>query len=279
MGNIEKKRLNGVLKFLNIRLYDLSDERRREIAWNLGLFSGLLFGDMSSDIIEDDLVCSPEGNPGQEGLLTELVDNLDHIQAYLKVVLDSLLQEYRKGERFFDEHRASYFPVGLDLFKLFEIECPVTVTVRVLTKSKLSAFLNENGRPELIYSFPEGEEFREAPTGVEILPSRRVKGMLFLFLDLFRGIRLSEMRQCKECSSWFVPLTARKAKYCDHNCSSRHVMRTTRAKLKANDPAAFLDHKAKERARSQKSYYGKFEKGGQKIKKPAQRQKKEEEGI
>jgi hypothetical protein len=270
MRNIEKKRLNGVLKFLNTELVNLSPREDLEIAWNLGLFSGFLYGDLSSDIIEDGVILDPEYNPGPEDhLLTEIADNLPHIQAYLNLMLDSILEEYGKAEFLFQKNKESYFPVGLDLFKLFEFQCPVTVTVRVLMKIKVNAFLNEKGRPQVIYSFQEGQQFREAYTGVEVLPSSQLNGIPYLFLHLLRGIRLSEIRQCRECGARFVPLTARKAEFCGHKCSSRYGMRSTREKLRAENPLAFKEHKAKERARSKKSYYGKFEKGGQKIKRPS----------
>jgi hypothetical protein len=77
------------------------------------------------------------------------------------------------------------------------------------------------------------------------------------FAKLINGIEMHVLGKCLECGEWFLNFSLREKKYCSHNCASKSLARSRKARWPSKDYDAYLK---KQRETMKKRYKAKRKK-------------------
>jgi hypothetical protein len=169
--------------------------------------------------------------------LREFFGGITHRMEELKAYQDD------KGR---PDAEAEFYPQ----FEMLDLDMKITVRVR----SQIPH--------DVLRHDEEGATVRPKPNAIDEAPfelaihanSGPEETLLFHFLRSFDNVRIGALRQCLECTKWFVHESRRRRLYCTAKCASRKIHRDRRAKMKRENPTAYQEELRKGAIRAHRSY-------------------------
>jgi predicted nucleic acid-binding Zn ribbon protein len=261
MEEFKKLKIEWYLYFLNI---DLDKEPVGEII-NLIRKMKLIFGRPLHDSFEE---------------LYRFVDDVDKVRALLSENLEEIKRLQRELRNRLEKLRAKYhellsIPKGENLLRRLNLAEINNLMVLDNMSIAVNCELRIRSRPRIQRSRKKRREWiatlgtnliSSSPLEfTEILP-RNDNGFLLNLFQALDGVHIASIKQCEECSNWFLQAGERERFFCSDQCRIKNRNRNRRKEIKAKHPRKYKLYKESGKRRARASYERRVQKGNPNIK-------------
>jgi hypothetical protein len=251
------KQVQWFLKFLDADLDALPySEKNKLVTDTLNILMGissLLFGDGSADNL------LPAGRFDE----FKAIDRLGHewmqgqqlkaCQERLRKFFDGVSEQLKRSKKYAEEGWTSKTDFE-NFFSLGQVESALRMRIETRMIPWEVKLKNKGKKNEKVLRRLVPGAFENTALNLSFKASSDEDTLLFYFLKALEGFPLGAIRQCPECSRWFVHTSKKEKIYCQNKCAARVASRARRERLKKEDKETYRLELEANKQRALKSY-------------------------
>ncbi|MFC1534389.1 hypothetical protein ACFL7M_13590 [Thermodesulfobacteriota bacterium] len=246
---METGRINLLNWFIEFAYIDLGKIGRRKIIWKAMEIQEILENGLWHDDVFSETLELANWRISSDNNLHTNIKNMKKMQKKFRESFEATMMTIKGMQNFENLQWVRYEDLKDNI--PFESRPNVNIQADVCI---LPIIEHKEAKKEYLYKWSPkwpNESFFRIRSKVDIWSGEM---LLMIFYRVLNGVQIGCLRECKECTKWFLHVTKRERIYCSNRCAARKANRDRRSRLKKTKPKEYGKELESNADRARKSY-------------------------